>query len=319
MRLAAPGLLLVVGPACNAFYVAKDHPDPDRYRAAIRHVVGRGAKDAERGLPAIAEIELENPDGTIVAGTSLPVGPTVRRDRATGICEIPALRFPVCPICLDDGPLTQHVPPKRFGGRVMTYTCRRCNSTFGSRTEEAMLDWFDRAVRVVYREEGYSRPVASGRVLHLRNEAGQVILMNEATGRAPDALPELLRARKTVLMDVLDHAPAQRFNGMLKSAYLGAALHLRGVPDLPSVREIRQELIDVVEARSRKQVIAGPHAQRVRFDRTGAAASGPPLALMRIQSDDPRYLISLAGSVLVDWPFPEIDPGRSQNGRLVLT
>lgn len=300
-------------------YVVDNHPDPHRYRAAIRHVVGRGAKNG-RGLPAIAEIELENPDGTIVAGTSLPVGPTVQRELTTAICAIPQRRFPLCPICLSDGPLTkEHVPPKRFGGRVMTYTCKRCNSTFGSRTEEAMLDWFDRAVRVVYRGEGERRPVASRRVLYLRNEAGQVILMNQAAGGSPDELAELMRAGKNIVMSVVDHAPAQRLNGMLKSAYLGAALHLGCLPDLPSVREIRQELLDVVEARSRQLVVAGPHARRVRFYRSGSAAAGPPLALMRTQSEDPRYVISLAGSVLVDWPFPEIDPELSRNGQLVLT
>src|SRR5699024_1880978 len=139
----------------------------------------------------------------------------------------------------------------RFGGRLMTYTCKRCNSTFGSRTEEAMLDWFDRAVRVVYRGEGERRPVASRRVLYRRNEAGQVILMNQAAGGSPDELAELMRAGKNIVMSVVDHAPAQRLNGMLESAYLGAALHLGCLPDLPSVREIRQELLDVVEARSR--------------------------------------------------------------------
>lgn len=306
-------------PGCEAVFVAQDHRDRDDYRAAIRHVVGRSSNGVGRGLPAVAEIGLENPDGTVVAGTSLPVGPTVRRDRATAICEIHPLRFLVCPICLGEGPLTkEHLPPKRFGGQVMTYTCKRCNSTFGSRTEEAMLDWFDRAIRVVYRSEGNPRPVASGRVIYLRNEAGEVILMNQATGPAPDALSQLMRSGKQVVMDVRDHASAQRLNGMLKSAYLAAALHLGGVPDLPSVREIRQELLDVVQARSRKHVVAGPHAQRLRSFRTGASASGPPLALMKIEADDPRYVISLAGTILVDWPFPEVDPERSRAAQVVL-
>lgn len=38
---------------------------------------------------------------------------------------------------------------------------------------------------------------------------------------------------------------------------------------------------------------------------------GPPLALVRSEHEEPRYFISLAGTVLVDWPFPEITPATS--------
>jgi len=83
------------------------------------------------------------------------------------------------------------------------------------------------------------------------------------------------------------------------------ALHLGGVPDVASAREIRAELVAARDARHRN-VVLGARARALGVYRTGRAAAGPPLALLRTDHGEPRYLISLAGTVLVDWPFPEV-------------
>jgi hypothetical protein len=108
------------------------------------------------------------------------------------------------------------------------------------------------------------------------------------------------------------HPPveAEVRNGMLKSAFLAACLHLGGVPNVRSAREIRAELMAVVGARGRTQVVTGPRAKALGFYRTGAGAVGPRLALMKGREPGSRYFVSLAGTIFADWPFPDIDPER---------
>jgi hypothetical protein len=101
---------------------------------------------------------------------------------------------------------------------------------------------------------------------------------------------------------------AELRNGILKSAFLAASLRLGGIPNVTSARDVRAELVAVVNARSRADVVAGPRATSFGFYRTGAPASGSPLALMRGTKSATEYFLSLAGTILVDWPFPELDP-----------
>ena len=52
-----------------------------------------------------------------------------------------------------------------------------------------------------------------------------------------------------------------------------------------------------------------PIAEKLTAHRTGLAANGPTLALLRSDHEgESTYLISLAGTILVEWPFVDLDP-----------
>jgi hypothetical protein len=200
--------------------------DKARFAGRIRSVTGRDAKDGGRGLPKLATVEVEHGDGQVVSATALPVGPSVRRDRADLVCEIQAGRFEACPICLGAGATSrEHVPPKAFGGSKMTWTCARCNNTFGSRTESSMQDWFDKATRVVFTVGDDPRPVGRGRVHLLWTEAGEFVMFPERGSELPQVSTALASSGS---VNMVAHPPveAEVRNGMLKSAFLAACLHL---------------------------------------------------------------------------------------------
>lgn len=51
-------------------------------------------------------------------------------------------RFDACPICGDPTATEdEHVPPGGIGGKMMTWTCKRCNNNFSSKVEVDLLDW----------------------------------------------------------------------------------------------------------------------------------------------------------------------------------
>lgn len=278
----------------------------------LRHVRGRHAKDGYAGLPKLSELVIEHDDGRVLEATVLPTGPNVRRDTATGVCLIEPMHFSVCPICLvNPADTKEHVPPAALGGRVMTSTCASCNNTLGSRSEAAMQDWFDAAVRVHYTVDGDPRPFGHTRALVLRTQGGEVVVMPERGSDPGVEFDARLREGGRLNSHWRRPAPAEIRNGMLKSAYLAACLHLGHVPDVESAESIRRELQRVADAPRRSDVVAGPFAAGLRFYRTGA----PPtvaLALMHghgpARDEGPEHLIALAGTVLVDWPFPEINP-----------
>ncbi|MGL5827421.1 MAG: hypothetical protein ACRCYU_21825, partial [Nocardioides sp.] len=77
----------------------------------------------------------------------------------------------------------------------------------------------------------------------------------------------------------------------------------------PSMMAARDELLTARDAKTRRQVKLGPMAEGLRVHRTGQAASSPPLALLKSDHEGERtYLVSLAGTVLVEWPFADLDP-----------
>jgi hypothetical protein len=285
--------------------------DEARFRARIRRVEGRDAEGGERGLAKVSSIEFEHGDGTVISASALPTGPGVQQGKAAFVCEIRRGTFEFCPICYGaETDSAEHVPPKAFGGVVMTSTCSRCNNTFGSRTESSLQDWFDRAVRIRFLRDGVRRPLANVRMLVLATPDGQFAMVPDRGYDLGGELADCLRGREPGLtMEFRPFAAAPVRTGMLKSAYLAAALHVGGVPDVPSAYEIRAELQAVISAPSGSSIVAGARASALRFHRTGAPASRPTLALAKAMEEGwPKYFISLAGTILVEWPFPEIDP-----------
>jgi hypothetical protein len=111
------------------------------------------------------------------------------------VCAISGGRFESCPIC--NGPQAdsrEHAPPRAFGGSAMTWTCARCNNTFGSRTESSMQDWFDHATRIVFAVGDKPRPVGRGRVHILTTQEGQFVMLPERGSNLAPQVAEQLRS-----------------------------------------------------------------------------------------------------------------------------
>lgn len=288
-------------------------PPPEPMPGRIAHVRGRKAKNREPGLPKISEIRFDLADGRELSATAFPKAHMSEPVTAVGVCEIPSGRFGICPICLSrPGDTDEHVPPGGFGGRVMTGTCEDCNNKLGSYTEAAMQDWYDHAVQIQYTVEGDPRPSGRTRAINLATDSGEFVLMPERGG--PGDLGHHFQTGRQVTMHMMSPRPEEYRNGLLKNAYLAACLMLRTVPDVPSASEIRAELLAARDAVSRADVVLGPHARSLRVGLTGKPAHPPNLALMRLRSDNnpPRYVLSLAGTVIAHWPFPEVHPLSTQ-------
>lgn len=169
-----------------------------------------------------------------------------------------------------------------------------------------MQDWFDRACRIRVTVSGNHRPLAEDRALIRQTADGMMIFVLDGA-QEEDRWSEHLQPGASGDVRFIQPRRAEFMNGLLKSAYLAACLHLKTVPDVPSSAEIRRELLAARDARSRRDVALGSRAASLNAYRTDRPATGPQLALMR-DATDSRFLISLAGTVLVDWPFPEISP-----------
>jgi hypothetical protein len=284
-------------------------PPPEPLQGRIAHVRGRRTKNREPGLPKVAEIHLELADGRELRANAFPKARMSEPVMAVGVCVIRPGRFGVCPICLEKpGNTDEHVPPRGFGGAVMTGTCEDCNNKLGSRTEAAMQDWYDHAVRIHYTVDGDRKPFGHTRAINLTTDDGEFVLMPEQGG--PGDLGRHFQSGNQVTMHTVFPRPEEYLNGLLKNAYLAACLMLRAVPDVPSAHEIRAELLAARDTASRADVVLGPHARSLRVGLTGEPSHPPNLGLMKLlpNDDQPRYVLALAGTVIAHWPFPEIEP-----------
>jgi hypothetical protein len=267
-------------------------------------VTGRNVDPRGRGLPKIAEIAITHGDGRVLEA-GLPALHECEAGIAQLVCAIKPAVFESCPICLErPGETADHVPPEQLGGSAMTATCAPCNNKLGSRTESALVEWFDQSYRNYYTRDGERRPFGHDRVFMRQASTGEPVWIHERSGTISGLFQGSITSHQA-----WPH-PNQYMNGILKSTYLAATLHLGGVPvGIPSVDEIRAELLAARDSPKRATVGMGPRARALKVYRTGAEASGPPLALVRTeQAGESVYLLSLAGTLLVSWPFPELNP-----------
>lgn len=282
------------------------------YRGQIHSISGRGTKgNRASGLPKIHEIELEHAGGPpiIARSHSTPSGANLRT--AKGVCVIGPGRFLYCPICLrEDVPANtgEHVPPKAFGGTKMVNTCAECNHRLGSRTESALQDWYDGAIWAHFTSDTSPEPFARDRILVLNSDAGEPVMMLE-NASPEDKSPLDRLTNPNVQIHYRVPRPAEYMTGLLKSAYLAACLHFGGVPNSASFMTARNELIAARDAKCRRDVALGPIAESLRVHRTGLRANGSALALLcSDHGGEITYLLSLARTLLVEWPFPDVDP-----------
>jgi hypothetical protein len=130
-------------------------------------------------------------------------------------------------------------------------------------------------------------------------------------GKVDPAIREMLRPGEFHVECAFWSARLYRI-AALKHAYLAACLHLGFVPGTPSAHRIRSDLLRAREALSRADVPSSDPAARLEMHRSYAAPQGPPLGLVQnVNEEGEAYgdvMISLAGVVLVSWPFDDVDP-----------
>jgi hypothetical protein len=284
-------------------------PDEERPHGVIESITGRSARGGG-GLPAISEMIIQNPDGTVLEARHGPEPEETATGHVAGRAVIEAGIGELCPICLEGMPDTEeHVPQEALGGRVMTLTCWRCNNKLGSHVEVHLQDWFDKAVVMYMEQEGTPGRRRVGRVLNLRAPDGSPVQLPEH-GFHPDV--SAMIAPGASVLTTRRPPPEHLYRlAALKHAYLASCLHLGFVPDTPSARRIRAELLAARDAPNWRKVPPGATAAELTIFRTYLPPTEPTLGLVEIVVDgEPtgEYFISLAGTVLVSWPFEDVPP-----------
>lgn len=210
--------------------------------------------------------------------------------------------FGVCPICLDPDPGTREdVPPISMGGDVLTYTCKRCNNTLGSRIDNHLVTWWNGELfDVKVHAPGVTGQRSLG-LTALRWMGDDYVLMPRQ-GRPPafdecsieeeevTALPESVRAPDPVRVQL----------AALKSAYLAACVALGQVPSSPSAKGIQRGLRHVRDTDELPTTGFG-----FPVVRCPGGQKRQPSQLVVIGRET---WISLAGVLLTPWPLCDAPP-----------
>ncbi len=94
------------------------------------------AKKRNPPLPSEFDLEHEGEELTFSKYTSKETG-------RIEVVLVPRFGFAMCPICLAPEPdEAEHVPPQSLGGKVMTWTCKKCNNDFGT-AEDQLRSFID--------------------------------------------------------------------------------------------------------------------------------------------------------------------------------
>jgi hypothetical protein len=236
--------------------------------------------------------------------------PEAQRRTARFVTEIPAAVFSACPICLDPAPQSdEHVPSRKLGGKVMVNTCQACNNGLGSRLEASLTHWFDTALPgAIFASEAVRGRRRSSPVLLLAAADGKFVLMPQAGHDA--ALREILASGDFTFQFDPPRLRTLQFAAM-KSAYLAACNLLGHLPQSDSAERIRRVLVIARDTPLREELPASVDVERMRLYKTFSPPTGRSLAIMAgpRDGDEPQeFLVSLAGTVLVSWPFNDLSP-----------
>lgn len=276
--------------------------------ATIEEVSGRIAGGAE-GLPAIGQLRFTDASGLVVDAVHGPA-PGGERRTAEFVAEIPSAVFSGCPICLDPAPLSdEHVPSRKLGGKVMVNTCSACNNGLGSRLEATLTRWFDEALPgAIFSSEAVRGRRKSSPILRLATADGRFVLLPQA-GHDAGVREILASGEFTLEFSPPDLRTVQY--AALKSAYLAACNFFGHLPQSESAKRIRRDLVIARTTSLRDELPPSADAERMLLYKTFKPPTERPLALMKAprQGDDPQeFLVSLAGTVLVSWPFSDLSP-----------
>lgn len=276
--------------------------------ATIDEVTGRLAGGHD-GLPAIAQLRFTDASGLVVEAVH---GPDEGGEPRTAefVAEIPSAVFSGCPICLDPRPLSdEHVPSRKLGGKVMVNTCHACNNGLGSRLEATLTHWFDGALPgAIFSSEAVRGRRKSSPIVRLGTSDGQFVLLPQAGHDA--GVREILASGEFTL----EFSPPDLLTvqyAALKSAYLAACNLFGHLPQSDSAERIRRDLVIARSTPLRGALPPSVDAERMRLFKTFRPPTAQSLALMKAprQGDaSQEFLISLAGTVLVSWPFDDLSP-----------
>lgn len=276
--------------------------------ATIEQVTGRIAGGAN-GLPALERLKFTTGDGVVIdALRGPPEGAQPRT--AHLLAEIHQTVFSACPICLDPALLTdEHVPNQKLGGKVMANTCVACNNGLGSRLEASLTHWYDEALPgAIFTSSAVRGRRKSSPILLLPTADGQFVLTPQA-GHDP-ALREILASGEFTLEFKQPDLRTRQF-AALKSAYLAACNLFGHIPQSDSAERIRHDLVIARATHLQDELPPSADAERMLLHKTYRPPTGPSLALMstpREGDELQEFLVSLAGTVLVSWPFDDLSP-----------
>ncbi|WP_281154244.1 HNH endonuclease [Streptomyces sp. HYC2] len=278
--------------------------EPDR-RWTISDVRGRGSS-LEKGLATVHSMLLQAADGS-----EFRLGRINTSDCEEHKAEIIAVagprRFDRCPICLAPDPSSdEHVPPKAIGGSVMTSTCQRCNNRFGSVLERALVDWWEDAIgSVLFSHESVRGARKTSRVLMRQKDTGEFALVLDG-GSIDSEIMQRMIAQPDFAM-TYSPPDARRYRlAALKSAYLGACLLTKSIPETPEAIAIRAELMAVRDLPRRARPNSSALCDRLSITKSQGPAVPGEIALVRTNPSDggaSEFAISLSRTLMVSWPI----------------
>jgi len=266
----------------------------------IRAVRGRALG---RGVPEAHTLTIETSAGmSINAGLPWPEGTVpVKGRQVLGI--VGPERFDRCPICGDtDATSRDHVPPEAVGGKLIVYTCARCNNTFGGRYEAAFQNWYNGSLGTM-RVRGPGAPGSRvlGEVLLRRTDRGPDMLIPISDGD-PAAWDIVKSGRGRV--SVHRPNPADTRIASVKSAYLAACALLSDIPDSPRGVALRNELIAVRDTPRGTSPSVGRVSASLQIFRGPSEPTPGEVTLVHLPVwREHPYWISFNSSVFVEWPL----------------
>jgi len=265
-------------------------------------------------------ISIQLPDGRSLDATNETPGPAERGELEL-VEVLRPRRFDACPICGDPAATEkEHVPPASLGGKVMTWTCNRCNNDFGSRVEADLLDWYEGALTTWFASETVRGKRKTGRLLVRWTENGEYVLL--PAGKSDEIYAEILAAGNVEMeYDTPEH---KRWSiALLKCVYFALCIKF-GVIEGEWADQVRADLLAARDAPSRADVPASEIARRLNVLRGfGPEPITPhPVVTGIIHGPDgPLEGVLLAGRLFVFWSpvndFQAATPGGT--GRRVTT
>lgn len=281
-------------------------PRPTRVRhESICRVRGRyfrtvSRKKRNRPVPAEFRIVHEGEDLAFSKYTSKEAG-------LMDLVSVSGFRFPVCPVCLEPDPEdAEHVPPESLGGKVMTWTCQKCNNDFGT-AEEQLRSFFD--LETTARIEATDGSVLGTRAakVALRSSEGRpagMFIRSSAPGFEEIWGTGSGKVTLVQLKMALVHA------SLLKHAYLAACLTNREIPMTPEAERIRAVLLA-----ARDRDAGALHTAQVALGFEPAVSwveapeGAPPILLMETEEiGEFHWFFLLGGRFAVQWPFKGVEP-----------
>ncbi len=269
----------------------------------VRELRGRRS-GPEKGLAAVHSMTAQRADGA-----EFIIGRLDSNDQQAVQLDIIAFAGPMtfdrCPICLEPGPTSkEHVPPAGIGGSVMTSTCQQCNNQFGSVLESDLIHWWEDAIgSVSFSHEDVAGPRRTSPILMRQKDTGEPVLVLRR-GLDP-AIRSRMVPGEHIEMTCFSPDRHRYRLAALKSAYLGAFLLLRSIPETPEAKAVRAELTAVRDLPRKQRPEISELCASLRIRRSTGPSVPGEIALVQAQPSDgsaPEIAISLARTLLVTWP-----------------